>query len=142
MTDSLPAIALGMEAIEDDIMDQKPKSKNEGIFAHGLGIRIVLQGVMFAILTLSGFLIGLNQTGMLEGGQTMAFMVLSLSQVVHAYNMRSHHSLFAIGPFSNHKLNWAMLFAVVSSSIVIFTPVHVAFGLMPLPLNLYLIAVG
>ena len=53
VTDSLPAIALGMEAVESDIMQHKPKSKDEGLFAHGLGLRVVLQGMMFALLTLS-----------------------------------------------------------------------------------------
>ena len=93
VTDSLPAIALGMEAVEADVMDRKPKPKDEGIFAHGLGLRVVLQGLMFAILTLIGFVVGENVTGTLAGGQTMAFMVLSLSQVVQAFNMRSEHSL-------------------------------------------------
>ena len=58
VTDSMPAIALGMEAVEPDIMEQKPKPKNEGIFAHGLGVRVVLQGFMFGILTLIGFQVG------------------------------------------------------------------------------------
>lgn len=104
VTDSLPAIALGMEAVESDVMDRKPKPKDEGIFAHGLGIRVVLQGLMFAVLTLVGFAVGENVTGSLAGGQTLAFMVLALSQVIQAYNMRSEHSLFKIGPFSNHIL--------------------------------------
>ena len=77
VTDGLPAVALGMEAVEDDIMDRKPKPKNEGIFAHGLGLRVILQGAMFAVLTLAGFLVGRNVTGELAGGQTLAFMVLA-----------------------------------------------------------------
>ena len=62
-------------------MDRKPKPKDEGIFAHGLGIRVVLQGLMFAILTLIGFKIGENTTGQLAGGQTLAFMTLALTQL-------------------------------------------------------------
>lgn len=54
VTDSFPAVSLGMEAVENDVMDVPPKPKNEGIFAHGLGLRVVLQGVMFALLTLGG----------------------------------------------------------------------------------------
>lgn len=65
VTDSMPAIALGMEAVEPDIMEQKPKPKNEGIFAHGLGVRVVLQGFMFGILTLIGFQVGEQVTGTL-----------------------------------------------------------------------------
>ena len=142
VTDSLPAIALGMEAVEADVMDRKPKPKDEGIFAHGLGLRVVLQGLMFAILTLIGFVVGENVTGTLAGGQTMAFMVLSLSQVVQAFNMRSEHSLFKIGPFSNHKLNWACLASLVLVCLVLFTPVGIAFGLVTLPWELYLLGLG
>lgn len=142
VTDSLPAIALGMEAVEPDIMDRKPKPKNEGIFAHGLGLRVVLQGLMFAILTLIGFKVGENYTGTLAGGQTMAFMVLSLSQVVQAFNMRSEHSLFKIGVFSNHKLNWACLVSLLLVALVLFTPVGIAFGLVILPWQMYLLGLG
>lgn len=142
VTDSLPAIALGMEAVEPDIMNRKPKPKNEGIFAHGLGLRVVLQGLMFAILTLIGFKVGENFTGTLAGGQTMAFMVLSLSQVIQAFNMRSEHSLFKIGVFSNHKLNWACLASILLVALVLFTPVGIAFGLVILPWQMYLLALG
>ena len=142
VTDSLPAITLGMEAVEPDVMERKPKPKNEGIFAHGLGIRVVLQGLMFAILTLIGFVAGEKATGTLQGGQTLAFMVLSLCQIVQAYNMRSEHSLFKIGPFSNHKLNWAALISVLLVCLVLFTPVGIAFELVLLPWEMYLLGVG
>ncbi len=140
VTDSLPAIALGMEAVEEDIMDRRPKPKNEGIFAHALGVRVVLQGVMFAALTLIGFKLGENMTGTLEGGQTMAFIVLALSQVVQSFNMRSEHSLFKVGVFSNKKLNGAALISTLLVMVVLFTPLRIAFGLALLPINLYLIA--
>ncbi|MGI6255054.1 MAG: cation-translocating P-type ATPase [Acutalibacter sp.] len=142
VTDSLPAIALGMEAVESDVMEHKPKPKEEGIFANGLGVRVVLQGILFAALSLIGFRLGETVTGTLEGGQTMAFLVLSLSQLVQAYNMRSEHSLFRIGPFSNHKLNWAVLISLLLVGIVLFTPVRIAFDLVILPTKLYLIGVG
>ena len=142
VTDSMPAIALGMEAVEPDVMDHKPKPKNEGIFANGLGVRVVLQGCMFAILSLVGFYLGESMTGSLEGGQTMAFLVLSLSQIVQAFNMRSDHSLFRIGPFSNRTLNWAALISLLLVLLVVFTPVRIAFGLVILPAQLYLIAAG
>ncbi|MBR2884561.1 MAG: cation-translocating P-type ATPase [Clostridia bacterium] len=142
VTDSMPAIALGMEAVESDVMDRKPKPKNEGIFAHGLGFRVVLQGIMFAALTLIGFKVGENVTGTLAGGQTLAFMVLALSQVVQAFNMRSEHSLFKIGPFKNHKLNWAALASTLLVALVLFTPLKTAFGLVTLPAELYLLGVG
>lgn len=142
VTDSLPAISLGMEAVEDDVMDHKPKPKNEGIFAKGLGVKVVLQGVMFAIITLVGFVIGEKVMGTIEGGQTMAFTVLSLTQVLQAYNMRSDHSIFKIGVFTNHKLNWSSLISVLLVAFVLFTPVRIAFGLVLLEPWLYLVALG
>lgn len=142
VTDSLPAIALGMEPVEADIMDRKPKPKNEGLFAHGFGVRIILQGIMFGTLALIAYFIGETGTGLVEGGQTLAFMVLALSQVVQAFNMRSEHSLFKIGVFTNHKLNWAALASIVLVLLVLFTPLSVLFGLIRLPSKLYLIGLG
>ncbi len=142
VTDSLPAITLGMEAVEKNVMDAKPKPRTEGIFAHGLGLRVVLQGFMFGLLTLIGFKVGETVTGTLEGGQTLAFMVLALSQIVQSYNMRSERSLFKIGPFSNHKLNWAALLSLVLVALVMFTPARVAFGMVLLPVELYLLGIA
>ena len=142
VTDSLPAISLGMEAVEDDVMDQKPKPKDEGIFAHGLGVRVVLQGCMFALLTLTAFVLGERFGGSLEAGQTMAFLVLSLTQIVQAFNMRSEHSLFRIGPFTNRKLNGAALISLALVAFVLVTPVRIAFGLVLLPGWLYLVGLG
>ncbi len=93
-TDSLPAIALGMEPVEKDIMERKPRPKSEGLFAGGYGLQIALQGLMFGALTLIAYWLGEHQTGEIAGGQTMAFLVLALSQVVQVFNMRSTHSLF------------------------------------------------
>ncbi len=137
VTDSLPAIALGMEPVEKDIMNQKPRPKTEGIFAHGLGIQVVLQGLMFAIITLIGFRYGENVTGSVEAGQTMAFMILALSQIVQSFNMRSAQSLFKIGPFGNRKLNGAALISLILVLAALFTPLRIAFGLVLLPTGLY-----
>ena len=142
VTDSLPAIALGMEAVETDIMDREPKPRGEGLFAHGFGVRTVLQGVMFGALSLIAFRLGEAGTGQEAGGQTVAFLVLALSQVVQAYNMRSEHSLFKIGVFTNHKLNWAALTSVLLVALVLFTPLAGPFGLMRLPASLYLEGLG
>lgn len=130
VTDSLPAIALGMEPVEADVMSRAPKPKNEGLFAHGYGIRIILQGAMFGALALFAFWIGENATGQEAGGQTLAFMVLALSQIVQAFNMRSEHSLFKIGVLTNHRLNQAALLSVILVLTVVFTPLSTAFGLI------------
>ena len=102
--DSLPAVALGMEKLEPDVMDHKPRSKKESIFAHGYGLQIVLQGCMFAALALASYCIA-RYGFHLSPGQCSAatFLVLALSQSLHAYNMRSGHSLFKIGPFCSRS---------------------------------------
>lgn len=139
VTDSLPAIALGMEAVESDVMDQKPRPKKESLFAHGFGVRIVLQGIMFGILCLTAFRLGESVTGTLAGGQTLAFFVLSLSQTIQSFNMRSDHSLFRIGVFTNTRLNQATLISILLVALVTFTPLSIPFGLVRLPIQLYLI---
>ena len=140
VTDSLPAIALGMEEVEDNIMEQKPRSKNESIFAHGLGLRVILQGLLFALLTLIGYVVGEKTTGTVEGGQTMAFIILSMSQIVQALNMRTDRSLFRTNPFSNRTMNLAVVTSVLLTALLVFTPVGYLFGLVTLPAHLYLIA--
>lgn len=142
VTDSLPAIALGMEAVESDIMTKKPKPKDEGLFAHGFGIRIVMQGFLFGILSLIAYKVGETYTGMVQGGQTMAFSVLALSQVVQSFNMRSDRSIFKIGVFSNKTLNKAALGSILLVLLILFTPARTVFGLIPLTGTLYLVALG
>ena len=153
VTDSLPAIALGMEPVEKDIMKKKPKPKNEGIFAHGLGLKIVLQGFMFGLLSLIAFAVG---TGLslgelfggalrtnemaLQGGQTLAFLTLAISQVVQSFNMRSEKSLFSSNPFGNVKLSLAGLVSTLMVVAVLFIPgVNTAFDLIYLKPTIYLI---
>ncbi len=140
VTDSMPAIALGMEAVEKDIMDVNPKPKNEGLFAHGYGVRTVLQGVMFGALSLIAFYLGVKYTGDDNGGRTMAFIVLALSQLVQSYNMRSEHSLFTIGIFTNKRLNVAALTSLILVLAVVFTPIAGAFKLIKLSAPLYITA--
>ncbi len=143
VTDSLPAIALGMEAVEKDVMNKPPKPKTEGLFANGYGLRIVVQGIMFGGLALAGFYLGWTMVGTIEGGRTLAFMVLALSQVVQAFNMRSEHSLFKIGPFTNKNLNLAALTSLVLVAFVLFVPgVNGAFGLVSMKPVMYLIGLG
>ncbi|MFO8191824.1 MAG: calcium-translocating P-type ATPase, PMCA-type [Bacillota bacterium] len=141
VTDSFPAIALGMEPVEEDVMERKPKPKNESIFAGGLGLQVLLQGSMFAILALVGFVAGWNSTGDINTGRTMAFLVLALSQVLHSFNMRSTHSLFKIGPFTNKYLTYAAGLSVVLVLIIAFTPfLAFTFSLTILTAEFYLYA--
>ncbi|MCD7788478.1 MAG: cation transporting ATPase C-terminal domain-containing protein, partial [Firmicutes bacterium] len=139
VTDGLPAVALGVEPLEDDVMDEVPRPKDEGIFANGFGLATALRGVMIGALALIAFYIGESGTGTLAGGQTLAFMVLALTQIIEAFNMRSGKSLFRIGPFTNKNLNSAALLSSALMALVLFTPVGKAFGLVYLPVSLYLI---
>ena len=143
-TDSLPAIALGMEPVEADVMSRPPRPGNEGLFARGYGLQILLQGMLFGVLTLLAYLLGCRMTGLPAGGQTAAFLVLALSQVVQAFNMRSpEKSLLRLRPFGNPRL-W--LAALASTALVLLTalvpPVRDAFQLVALPGRLYLTCAG
>jgi Ca2+-transporting ATPase len=152
VTDSLPAIALGMEDVEDDIMTHRPKPKDEGIFANGLGGRVVAQGIMFGLLTIIGYRIGFNVGHWNHGlpveeaeawGQSLAFMVLALTQVVQAFNMRTEKSLFKIGPFTNKNLNLAALASTALTLLVLLCPgVRDIFGIVILDWWLYLVGLG
>ncbi|MBE7091231.1 MAG: cation-translocating P-type ATPase [Clostridiales bacterium] len=150
VTDSLPAIALGMEPVEKDVMQHKPKPKTEGIFAHGLGVRIITQGLYFGVIALIAFRLGWVITeglgwsaeSALAAARTTAFMALSLSQTLHAFNMRSDKSLFKIGWFTNKKLSLAVLSSLALVALILFTPLRIPFGLVILPWQLYLIALG
>ena len=148
VTDSLPAIALGMEAVEKDVMNHKPKPKNESLFANGLGSKIALNGILLTITTLSAYLLGayvmkdafgLNHTA----GSTMAFMVLAVSQLVQAINMRSSHSVFKVGLFSNKTINISLLVCLSLTAFVLFVPGVVSvFGMTTLNWYMYLIGLG
>ncbi len=147
VTDSLPAIALGMEAVEAGVMKQKPKPKTEGLFAHGMAVRIIVQGLMFGGLSILAYYLGCLFGGGLEvghsQGQTLAFFVLAFCQIVQAFNMRSERSLFAIGAFTNKTLNLAAIFTTVLMAFVLFVPgVQGAFDLVYLPWQAYLVGVG
>ena len=147
VTDGLPAIALGRENVEPDIMEQTPRPKSEGIFAHRLGPQVVLQGVMFGALTLFAYALGyywnFGGTPGDHAGQTMAFLVLAMCQVFHSYNMRSRHSLFKIGPFTNKFLNQAAVISLVLTlGVALIPPVAEAFALIMLHPAMYLIALG
>ena len=149
VTDSLPAVALGMEAVESDIMYRKPKRKNESLFSHGLGTKIGLNGVMLTLTTLAAYVLGAvvmkDSSGLLNhtAGSTMAFMVLAMSQLVQALNMRSSHSLFKVGFFSNKTMNLSLLVCTALTAFVLFVPgVVTVFGMMTLTWWMYLVGLG
>ena len=142
ITDSLPAIALGVEPVDKDIMKKKPIPPEKGMFADGLAYQIIFEGIMIGSLALLAFVIGfwyydtpslikslqyqsnssLPTTYIPWVGRTMAFSVLSLSQLFHSFNMRSRHSLSDIGIFSNRKLVYAFIICAFLQIIVITVP--------------------
>ncbi len=142
LTDSLPAIALGMEPVDEDAMDRKPKPRTEGIFAGGLGVRVAMQGVYFGLVSLLAFWLGKQATGTSEGGQTLCFLTMAMAETVQSFNMRSHHSLFHSNPFGNRMLNLASILSVALTALVLFTPLRTLFEMTLLPMNYYLYGIG
>ncbi|KKC28525.1 calcium-transporting P-type ATPase, PMR1-type [Caldanaerobacter subterraneus] len=127
ITDSLPALALGFEPPERDIMEKKPRPKGESIFAGGLAYRILFEGMLIGLVTLIAFVIGLKQN--IETARTMAFAVLTLSQLAQALNVRSDKSIFKIGLFTNKYMIFALIVAILLQVILIVTPLNAVFGL-------------
>lgn len=142
ITDSLPAFGLGMEKAEDKVMNEKPRPKNEGFFAHKLGYKIAFEGVIIGLLTLTSYIIG-NQIDHTVG-QTMAFLTLSTTQLLHAFNTKSDHTLFSKKTFNNRFLNLAVLVGLLMQFIVIYVPFvnTQIFGLVALDLSELLISLG
>lgn len=132
VTDSLPALALGADPIERDIMEEPPHRKNEGIFAGGMGFSVAVEGCLVGALALLAYTLGRVwfDTDPMQPviGRTMGFAVLSLSQLVHSFNMRSEHSVLKLGLFSNKKLVAACaVCAVLMVSVVLFPPLTAIF---------------
>ena len=143
VTDSLPAIALGMERVEDDCMNRKPRKKTEGLFSHGYGIDIILHGFVIGILVLVCYVIGYKVCDSQIVGSTMAFLSLALCEIVQSYNMRSEKSLVAHNPFANKTLNWACLLSLVMVVAVVCIPgVNGAFNTCFMEWWCYLVVLG
>ncbi len=124
VTDSLPAIALGVEPVEKDVMGRKPLPANQGFFTKGTIIHILAMGVMIATLTLISYCLGMFwlPSHSPEIAHTMAFTTLALGQLFHSLNMRSNHSLFKVGFFGNRYLIMALVGGIVLQAIVYFVP--------------------
>ena len=121
ITDSLPAIALGLEKIENGIMEKKPRSPKESIFAEGLWYRIITEGIMIGSLTLFAFSLGNNYYGV-DVGRTMAFVSLGLLELVHSFNIKSEESIFKTGLFENRYLIGSFFTGTLLQIIVVVIP--------------------
>ena len=135
VTDSFPAIGLGLEPIDKAIMHKKPKNPKKGLFSDGLWSKIFFEGTMIGLLTLFAFTVGNHLYG-LEVARTMAFISLSMLELVHSFNIRSENSIFEIGVFKNKYLNIAFLAgAILQIAVVIIEPIAKIFDVVPLSLT-------
>ncbi len=140
--DTFPAIALGMEEGESDLMEKEPRKPTESVFAGGLGFNVALQGAFIGILTLIAFFIGVRFGGE-SHGMTMAFLTLALTEIFHAFNVRSlKHSVFK--KQKQNKFLWlANLGALVLSlAVILIPPVANIFGFTMIGWEEILIALG
>ena len=151
ITDCFPALALGVEKGESDIMHRPPRKSTDGIFAGGLGFDVVYQGVLITVITLASYIIGhCMEVGYFEmpkgispDGMTMAFLTMSMCEIFHSFNMRSQRgSIFTL--HSHNKVLWgAMLGSLVLTTVVLEVPfIANAFGFTPVDLPEYLIALA
>jgi Ca2+-transporting ATPase len=128
ITDTMPAISLGMEEAEQDVMQRPPRNRKESIFAGGLGFDVIFQGAVIALLTVLSYFVGYRLENGVWGiaesatGMTMAFLTLSMIEIFHSFNMRSRtRSLFGLK--KQNKWLWGTLvFSVLITAAVIFVP--------------------
>ncbi len=142
VTDSLPAIAIGLEKPDKDIMNKKPRDSKKGIFADGLWAKIFAEGTMLGILTLFSFSIG-NYLYNVEVGRTMAFVSLGLLELVHSFNIKTDESLFKVGFLENKYLLGAFILgSILQVIVVVIPPIANLFKLVPLTGIQWLYTVG
>lgn len=146
VTDSLPAMALGTEHFERDIMKRPPVSPKKGFFSDGLWIDISLEGMLVGTLTVLAYLMGclmFPAENAVILGRTMAFCTLSICEITHAVNMRSSVPLYKAGIFSNRMMNAAVaICTAVQISVVIFPPLAEIFGVVPLNATQWMVVAG
>ena len=132
VTDSLPAIALGLEKAESNIMNRLPRNPRKSLFADGLWGKITTEGVMIGMLTLVAFSIG-NNLYSIEVGRTMAFLSLGILELVHSFNIKGEESIFKTGLFENRYLVGAfVLGTLLQVVVVVISPLAQIFDVVPL----------
>ena len=139
VTDSLPAIAIGLEPPEQNIMNRKPVDSKKGIFSDGLWNKIIVEGIMIGALTLVAFSMG-NKFYSVEVGRTMAFVALGVLELVHSFNIKSEQSIFKIGILENKFLIGSFVLGFFIQTIVVVIPgLANIFKLVPLNQTQWLI---
>lgn len=144
VTDGLPAMALGLDKPEDDVMKRAPRSPNEGVFARGLGFKIISRGILIGIVTLIGFMVAYQDNpDNLVYGQTIAFTTLVMAQLIHVFDCRSEKSVFERNPFENMYLVFAVISSVLLLLVVIYwAPLQPVFHTVPLALRDWMLILG
>lgn len=147
VTDSFPALALGCEKVEKDIMNQPPRKANASLFSGHTGRNILIQGLTQTALTMLSFCLGgyVLSDGVANHAvaMTMAFVTLALIQLFHSYNSRSQsHMLFSSNPFKNRLLNWSFIAGVGLTALTFIPAFQTFFGTTTLNVTELLIAIG
>ena len=149
VADGLPGFALGREPAEKGIMNEPPIPRNEGIFARGLWQKIGINAAVFTVITLFGYYIGTNVNSVshfVEAnqyvGQTVAFLILAYSSILHVFNVRSTQSIFRVKLSSNKSLFEMAVLAIIITTVIALVPfTQELFGLVPIGLNHWLLAI-
>ena len=149
VTDTFPALALGTEKAEPDIMNRKPRSSKAGIFSDGMGVDVIYQGLLVSILTLVAYVIGFRLEkgfwgiGNCEHGMTMAFLTMSMAEIFHSWNMRSQRKSIFTLKSNNTMLIWALIGSLLATTLVCEVPfIAGAFGFTTIVWTEYLIAIA
>ncbi|MFI8686331.1 cation-translocating P-type ATPase [Rossellomorea sp. NPDC077527] len=144
VTDGLPAMALGLDKPEDDVMKRKPRHPKEGVFARGLGWKVVSRGFLIGGATLLAFMLSYKtHPDHLAYAQTVAFSTLVMAQLIHVFDCRSEVSVFSRNPFGNMYLVLAVLSSLVLMLIVIYVPsLQPIFHTVPIAIKDWLLIIG
>ena len=134
ITDSLPALALGMEKGEPDLMKRSPRNPKSGVFSDGVGVDVAYQGVLVSILTVAAYIIGhYMESGIWEitnspDGMTMAFLTMSMAEIFHSYNMRSQRgSVFGLKNMNWYLFGARVLSFVLTTAVIYIPPIAAIF---------------
>ncbi|MEH6953899.1 cation-translocating P-type ATPase, partial [Neobacillus drentensis] len=144
VTDGLPAMALGLDRPEENVMKRKPRSPDEGVFSRGLGWKVVSRGFLIGLVTLISFMIVYdNNPSELQYAQTVAFATLVMAQLIHVFDCRSEKSVLSRNPFGNQYLVWAVISSLALMFVVIYyPPLQPIFHTLPIAAKDWLLIVG
>jgi P-type Ca2+ transporter type 2C len=144
VTDGLPAMALGVDLPEENVMKRKPRSPKEGVFSRGLGWKVVSRGFLIGAMTLLAFMVVYhNDSSKLSYAQTVAFATLVMAQLIHVFDCRSEKSVLSRNPFGNMFLVWSVISSLALVLVVIYyPPLQPIFHTLPIAGKDWLLIIG